>query len=400
MVSAERLSALIGLIYDAALDARRWPTFLDAFADAVGGTATQLLYHDLRQNRGGISMAIRLDPEARRKYDEHFGAIDPWITAGRRSGALVPGSVCIGEELVPRNEFAKTEYYSDLARPYGLARLLGAVICLDDSTASSISSLRSDCDEPFGEGNRELVLLLMPHLQRAMQVHRRVAHLELSNTVGMDALDRLQIGVIVTREDATILFANSAATAILNSRDGLTAPRDGLRAAVASEHRALRLLLQSAAATSRGLATESGGAMSIARPSLRRPFSVLVTPGRTHVLGGFPSHTRSAVVFVTDPERVVEADIDTLRRLWGLTPAEAQIASRLAAGRSLREVSEELSITNNTSRWHLKQIFTKTETRRQAELVRVLSMSATTLAAVSGCAGKMIPKRVRRREGS
>ena len=56
-----------------------------------------------------------------------------------------------------------------------------------------------------------------------------------------------------------------------------------------------------------------------------------------------------------------------------LTPTEAQLAIRIAGGLSLDQVAEELNMSRETSRNHLKAIFAKTGTHRQGELVALLS---------------------------
>jgi DNA-binding CsgD family transcriptional regulator len=61
--------------------------------------------------------------------------------------------------------------------------------------------------------------------------------------------------------------------------------------------------------------------------------------------------------------------IDLLRGHFGLTPAEARLALHLVAGETLRSAEAKLSISYETARTHLKNIFGKTGTRRQAELV-------------------------------
>src|SRR5215510_168809 len=64
--------------------------------------------------------------------------------------------------------------------------------------------------------------------------------------------------------------------------------------------------------------------------------------------------------------------IDLLRCHFGLTPAEARLALHLVAGETLRSAEVKLSITYETARTELKNIFNKTGTCRQAELVIVL----------------------------
>ena len=71
--------------------------------------------------------------------------------------------------------------------------------------------------------------------------------------------------------------------------------------------------------------------------------------------------------------------IDLLQRHFGLTQAEARVALHLVAGETLRSAEVKLSITYETARTHLKNIFNKTGTCRQAELLVVI------LTALPGC---------------
>jgi DNA-binding CsgD family transcriptional regulator len=64
--------------------------------------------------------------------------------------------------------------------------------------------------------------------------------------------------------------------------------------------------------------------------------------------------------------------IDLLQRHFGLAPAEARLALHLVAGETLRSAAVKLSISYETARTSLKNIFRKTGTCRQAELVIVI----------------------------
>jgi DNA-binding CsgD family transcriptional regulator len=83
-----------------------------------------------------------------------------------------------------------------------------------------------------------------------------------------------------------------------------------------------------------------------------------------------------AAVHVFDPASRPVATAERLRALYGLTPAEAGLAQALAAGRSLHEYADDAHVTCQTARWRLKQVLAKTDTHRQAELVRLLLASA------------------------
>ncbi len=58
--------------------------------------------------------------------------------------------------------------------------------------------------------------------------------------------------------------------------------------------------------------------------------------------------------------------------LYALTPAEAELVRLLAEGCSLDQVAEQRGVTMNTVRSQLKQVFCKTDTSRQGELVHLV----------------------------
>ena len=85
------------------------------------------------------------------------------------------------------------------------------------------------------------------------------------------------------------------------------------------------------------------------------------------------------MIFITDPEAQTTTPTEMLERLYGLTPAEAKLAALLAHGKSVTEAADELHITQNTARTHLKHIFQKTGVKRQSELVKLILNSPVVL---------------------
>jgi DNA-binding CsgD family transcriptional regulator len=76
---------------------------------------------------------------------------------------------------------------------------------------------------------------------------------------------------------------------------------------------------------------------------------------------------------ITDPDQPsAPLPASHLRAMFGLTDAEARLADRLAAGDELRGAAAKLGITYGTARARLAEIFQKTETHRQGELVSLL----------------------------
>jgi DNA-binding CsgD family transcriptional regulator len=84
------------------------------------------------------------------------------------------------------------------------------------------------------------------------------------------------------------------------------------------------------------------------------------------------SRTCSQCQTAPAPDRGRPADMARLRAEFGLTKAEARLALRLADGASLAGAAEAFDVKLTTIRSQLQQVFAKTGTSRQAELVALL----------------------------
>jgi DNA-binding CsgD family transcriptional regulator len=104
----------------------------------------------------------------------------------------------------------------------------------------------------------------------------------------------------------------------------------------------------------------------------RRP--LIAYPCRLPAMAANPLSDCQAVVVLIDTEEYKLLEPDILRRIFGLTNAEARLAAVLVLGSSLDEVCDSLQISKETGRNHLKSIFAKTNTTRQSELMLALTL--------------------------
>jgi DNA-binding CsgD family transcriptional regulator/PAS domain-containing protein len=371
MFSETVLLRLVASIYDAAGDPQLWSVFLEQFAETVGGAATLMFLYDVKGHDGNIAATVRLDPEDLRKYSEHYIQVDQWGIQGAH--LIKSGNVVTGQMLCPDQVLERSEFCNDFLRPMDAFHQFCGFIRTEQSVASIISCLRPKRDGPFGEKELRLLRVLMPHLQRAFQFHQRIVALQRNADVATEALDRLAIGFLLVDAAGKILMSNRLATTILQQNDGLAIIGGRLHAAREREANRLRDLIRQAAATGSGLGFESGGMMTVPRPSHRRAFEILVAPLRAGALplGVIPPRQASAI-FVLDPENQPEPNDEVLVRLFGLTPAEARLAILLIHGKSLTQAAEEFGLSRNTIRSQLQKVFYKTGTTRQGELVSLL----------------------------
>lgn len=170
---------------------------------------------------------------------------------------------------------------------------------------------------------------------------------------------------------------NRMAEKIVSAGDGLTLVDGRPRASHPDQNRALAALVANAIAVARGEEVAAAGHMAVSRPSMARPYGVLVQPDSPESPwhGGAPG----AVVIITDPEERITPAAEAVRLIFGLTSVQAELTAHLASGWTIEEAAVRMNIRASTARVHLKAIFERTDTRRQSDLVRLVLGSVAAL---------------------
>jgi DNA-binding CsgD family transcriptional regulator len=248
--------------------------------------------------------------------------------------------------------------------------VVGAVVPLDARATATLGlALERPCTaEAFTEADRQRLNVVLPHLQRAVQLRRRLGHLEAQAQVGFAALDALPLGVIVAAPDGAIVFANTAA-------EGLACRDEGLR--LGGRLSGLGAMRPLEAQTLRGLVYavthgDAGGMLRITRCTLP-PLAVLVAPLPARLRPATAVAPSLALVLITDPAEGPVLDAQALQQLFALTAAEAGVALALAAGGSAEDIAAERGVSLPTVRTQIRQILEKTGALHLRDLVRHLA---------------------------
>ena len=183
----------------------------------------------------------------------------------------------------------------------------------------------------------------------------------------LEILDYLAFGTGVLDETATLLQSNRYLDEVIEAGEGLCLSGGRLRALRPSDTRRLQDRI-TAVAEAQG-AGPGSSALTVSRPSGLDSLLLVVAPVREHPL---KLDGKAALLFVADPHRSTGLDSGLVKNLFGLTRTESRIATRLARGMRLDDVAASLGVAVSTARTHLKHIFSKTHTERQAELTVLL----------------------------
>jgi DNA-binding CsgD family transcriptional regulator/PAS domain-containing protein len=320
------------------------------------------------EDHGQIRELVTTIPaEVQAVYQEYYYALDPYATAAARQPQL---TALLGDELVPPQVVRASEYYHDYSVPFGICHVVGATALLHPSASAMmvIAVHRPHDAPPFTDVERQRLNVLLPHLQRALQLRQRLGVLEAQAQTGFAALDALSLGVIVVTADGALVFANAAAEAMARRDEGLRlgGRLSGLGAMHPLEAQALRGLLY---------AVTHGGAGGMLRVTRRTqpPLAVLVAPLPTRFHPATALAPALALVLITDPADGPMLTALALQQLFRLTGAEAGVALALVEGRSAEEIAAERGVSLPTVRTQIRQILAKTETLHLRDMVRLLA---------------------------
>ncbi|MFT3759229.1 helix-turn-helix transcriptional regulator [Thauera sp.] len=364
---------LVAMTYSGTQEDVPWMRLLETLRRQLQANYVTLI---LRSQREGQPLQVVFAGEARpaivQPYEAELAAVDPFVNLPRDRTVML-------DELIDEEAWQASSYYRSFHEPLNLRYHMGADIGMEAEPACRLRVSRPHGAERFGERERALCNLLLPHLLAAVQLRASldIAEVERHFYVGM--LDRLSVGAVLLDRDGRILRLNQVAGDILARRDGLAIVGGSLAAALNGENRELRRLVGEAiAAAGRHMPGVVAG-MSVSRPSGGSPLGVAVR-AVPPTEWSEPSSRPAAAVIIRDPDMRVLAVDDQLKRLYGLTSAEAALALELMAGNTVDEAARNLGVSRNTARCQIRAIFAKTGVTRQAELLRVLLSGVAPLA--------------------
>lgn len=220
-----------------------------------------------------------------------------------------------------------------------------------------------------------MLITIAARLEQVQRIKGALAPEGNSNNTGLraallgadEALNRIAMGIFLLDSDRKVLSRNRRADQLLAEADGLTLSHEGLlRGEKPQQTQALRDILDVALARVAAGSRQGSATIGLSRDSGKRPLIAVACPlGRGMAKPGEPV----VGLFVTDPEwRSIEA-AEAVAQLYGLSPAETRLALALVRGLRLDEIADEFGLSRNTVNYTLKNLFRKTETDRQADLI-------------------------------
>jgi len=297
-----------------------------------------------------------------------------WRTSHRADFSL---GFTPANKVFPGLALEKTDFYRMWMAPRGLPPVWP--ICLNvvtrplvpDAAVVILRQPDAATSSSFSEAELDFGNLLLPHLQLAFGVQMEISAAEWRRNALQEVIERWHMGVILLDSKGRLLKSNRSADRTLAAQAGLRLGDQKLWAPLAEDNRNLQ--------TAIAVATENAARR---RFHLEESFYFMRERGRPNLeftikplLSGVPGSAVSdavVAVLIANLDEVSTFPAKTVRRLYSLTGAEIELLQLLVEGASLSQAADRRNVAIATARGQLQEIFSKTGTKKQSELIQLV----------------------------
>ena len=369
--------AIAGEIYDAALDPGQWPEVLRRISGFVGGPASALVSHDVAAQTNRFHFVWGDNPDFSHTYRETYGRLNPLVPALMM---MKVGEVWSVSRMMPMSEFHQTRFYQEWVKPQDQGDNIWSLVERSGTVVTTLNTVIDAAHSPASDESKRRLALLVPHVRRAVAIGNTIEMNRIeADTLG-DAVDAIGAAVCLVDGDGRLVRENQRARDLIAA--GLLLRCEGGVLCAASEE-ARHELKRAIGRASRGdrVLGPRGTAIPLAdRAGGRYAAHVLpLTSGARRRAGR--STGAAAAVFIHKAEINVEFPIEAVARQFALTPAELRILVAVLEIGSPGEIAPMLGLSEATVRTHLRRLYAKTGTGRQAQLIKLVAGYASPLAA-------------------
>jgi DNA-binding CsgD family transcriptional regulator/PAS domain-containing protein len=368
-VSAQALSDTIGAIYDCALDPQRWPDTCRKIAALCESTAGGICVHDLRHAQNDQLFVFGYQPEFLETLGQHY-AQSPMAASD-----VVANIGEVSALSMERDELLESRFYQDVLKPFGLQDIIWFPALRTGGRMASMHASRREQAPHYQQREISLFKLLSPHVCRVLAISDALDIRAVRSEMLERTLDGLVAGVFLAARDGRVVYMNAAAERQIRTGNSIRIVNNRISAADATTRAALSKAIDEAA---RDDIDKEMSQHSLAIPDVDGGIGYVATllpvqrGQRRDIVAPFAA---AVAVFTKDPVQAPLMPGEAFARLYGLTGAELRVVLALAQGLGGKEAADMLGISETTVRTHLRHIFSKTDTARQADLLRLLQNS-------------------------
>lgn len=360
------LEPVIELIYDAVKQPNYWEDVVAQLVEISGSNSGILSVERADQSEILSSFSMGLEDSAMEQYANYYHKLDVWT---RKLTRMPSAQFYSSHNFHSQKEYLNSESYTDWGRACHMDYALGARVESSSNMQVRVAVQRSEREGPYRPEENQQINRLFSHLRRAMDLSQHFAGKQLQQESAQQILDQFTVAAFAVEVDGRIRFQNLAAERLLR-RDGvIKGANNRLQLETCDQARLSKMIRANVLA---GQGAEQSYDTVLKVSSVSEQIELNVSPlVVTEPQFGHQSRKVLALVLIK-PLNDVPANFSGQAKLYKLTARETRIAVRLCQGQSIEQIASEMQVKTSTIRSHLKNLFQKTQTNSQPQLVALL----------------------------
>jgi DNA-binding CsgD family transcriptional regulator len=363
--------ALTDKFHQAALDGTGWYAALQGLAAATGSSHGELICVG-KDAAVPLHILTDSDPALLDDFMELRGGdpnVNPRVKAGMEAPVL---KVLAESDFLTVDEHRRHAHYDEFARPWNIPYICLTTLDREPGLLTGLATPRSEKDGHITAEQRRAFETIAPHVRAAVRTH--VALEGHGDALLAGALEALSMPAFICDRTGYVRKMTPAAEALVSRGRGLQLKLRQLTATLPADSQSLSDAIHAAA-----LPRDKVGA-PLDRSIVVREREGDMTPLVVDVIA-LPNH-RFQLNFLprvlvlirgASPETSARRRKVILQTVFGLTPAETDIALQLHAGKSPEAIAASRNVSLATVRSQIKALLAKSGASRQAELVARMS---------------------------
>ena len=366
----EESGAIIGEIYAAVLDKRRWQNVVDGIVKTFPGLSASFQYFNVKRDSMPFIVHNGYSRETLRDYAAHFYKLNPLAEMAARKPVGTP----IGTNLENWNELTRSDFYQDFLLKNNLGGGYNVVV-----SRSLAGFMHLTLDYEFKRHDKldastiNAHRILTPHLARAFDL---LSMLDVGASLScavQELVELLHVPAILFDYTLRIVAENRRATMLLKENFGISCQNERLEF---SSLKAAAFVQKAADSVRNSNTTDVCLPYILLGPRGRVLLRMWPIPNKGTVTGGnfrlgdLPPPLICLTATLIDEIEAPMLELAT--KLFSLTDAEAKLARAIAGGMELNVYADLAHLSRHTVRNQLKAVFSKMGVSRQLELALLM----------------------------
>ena len=373
MHSESGFSEMPATLYSTPAEDDKWAHVVDQLSKLTSLPTAVLISFNPKLGRQAITVPGEADftEQGEALFQEYYYAVGPFRDPSMRKPLT---GITLDSGLFPQEQLHKTELNNEILARYDLHHLAILPLVSTPKDFDVVSAWRGGAVGEFDAGTLPLFECALSHLRAVQDIRCELANANLRAARAEAALEHTFAAAFLLDAAGRVVHMNRAGEAMISSPDGVMLRHNRIIATKTSQQSQLKALIAGAISAAQASATQAGGAIALERGSGGRPLFVRVLPLLVDLTAGQSGH---ALLLITDPDGAVKDSTNLLKSLFSLTTAEIAVATNLRAGLTLTEIADVRRVSLETVRSQAKSLLQKTNTRRQSDLVLLLTTLIT-----------------------